>query len=94
MGVPNAWFAEWLMANYLSVINDALGEIERPDVRVRFGAESAERRDPRRHDAAPATASCRPAWLNPSYTFDAFVTSSCNEFASAAAQAVAWNREP
>jgi chromosomal replication initiator protein len=89
VGVPNVWFAEWLMTNYLSVINDALGEIERSDVSVRFRAESEERRDPRRPDAVPAAAPCRPAWLNPRYTFDAFVTSSCNEFASAAAQAVA-----
>ncbi len=89
--VPNSWFAEWLNTNYLSMIQDALREIERPGMSVRFYAEDTE---------ATATAEAAPAhaqtavdpsgpWLNPRYTFDSFVVSSCNQFAHAAAMAVA-----
>jgi len=95
VGVPNTWFAEWLRANYLSVIKDALGEIERSEITVRFRPESEDRGETLRTDGASPPGRpgpgrpARPTWLNPRYTFDAFVTSSCNEFASAAAQAVA-----
>jgi chromosomal replication initiator protein len=89
--VPNSWFAEWLNTNFLPLIQDALREIERPGMTVHFLAAGGGR------DAAPETA---PAgippvvapvapWLNPRYTFETFVVSSCNQFAPAAAMAVA-----
>jgi len=95
--VPNTWFAEWLRTNYFSIINDALAEIGRPGVRVTFVPETDQGRRPplpaRRSTAGPPaerpSGSTQPAFLNPRYTFDAFVVSSCNEFASAAARAVA-----
>jgi len=87
--VPNAQFKEWLAKNYQSVIDEALVELGRADVQVRFEAES---------DAPPAleTASA-PAdrdqgagmSLNPKYTFESFVVGSSNQFAHAAARAVA-----
>lgn len=88
VGVPNTWFAEWLKTNYLSIINDVLGEIERPGVAVRFRPDAEQVRESRPAPPSVPPASRTPG-LNPRYTFDAFVTSSCNEFASAAAQAVA-----
>jgi chromosomal replication initiator protein len=98
--VPNSWFAEWLRTNYLPLIQDALKEIERPGLSVEFLAERgdtapraplanplvAERRAPLA--SAPATDE-RPGWLNPRYSFEKFVVSSCNQFAHAAAMAVA-----
>jgi len=91
--VPNGWFAEWLRTNYLGLILDALREMGRPGVAVQFVTST--------RDAAPAEApeATRPAIafsseppspsLNPRYTFEKFVVSSCNQFAHAAAMAVA-----
>ena len=95
--VPNTWFAEWLKTNYFSIISDGLADIGRAGVRVTFVPETDQGRRPplpaRRSTAGPPaerpSGSTRPGFLNPRYTFDAFVVSSCNEFASAAARAVA-----
>jgi chromosomal replication initiator protein len=92
--VPNTWFAEWLRTNYLPLIQDALREMERPGVAVEFlavdggghgraaGAAGGPPTDrgPAEHPVAP---------LNPRYTFEKFVVSSCNQFAHAASVAVA-----
>lgn len=84
--VPNDWFAEWLRTNYLSLIQDALREIERPGLAVAFVTEAEDSADS--SPAAPPPLERTP-WLNPRYTFDSFVVSSCNQFAHAAARAVA-----
>src|SRR5512139_2630375 len=93
--VPNSWFAEWLRTNYLPLIQDALREIERPGLSVEFVAERGE--GPARTQLtpqiapravarpAPPVADELPGWLNPRYTFEKFVVSSCNQFAHAAA---------
>lgn len=89
--VPNGWFAEWLRTNYLPLIQDALREIARPGVAVEFLTGEA-RRSAAVVSAGPDGAAQPPAsppWLNPRYTFDCFVVSSCNQFAHAAAVAVA-----
>jgi chromosomal replication initiator protein len=93
--VPNSWFAEWLHTNYLPVIQDVLREIERPGLAVEFVHEGAPASPPRASSSRPASPSPQenvdalPGWLNPRYTFDKFVVSSCNQFAHAAAVAVA-----
>ena len=89
--VPNSWFAEWLHTNYLPVIQDVLREIERPDLAVEFVHEGAPASPPRTasRPAALDSAETLPGWLNPRYTFDKFVVSSCNQFSHAAAIAVA-----
>ncbi len=89
--VPNSWFAEWLHTNYLPVIQDVLREIERPGLSVEFVHEGAPAKPPRASSRPEpqTTAEALPGWLNPRYTFDKFVVSSCNQFAHAAAIAVA-----
>jgi len=103
--VPNSWFAEWLQTNYLPVIQDVLREIERPGLAVEFvhdrevevarSHSEGSSPSPSRGSSRPVsglaaeTADVVPGWLNPRYTFDKFVVSSCNQFAHAAAIAVA-----
>jgi chromosomal replication initiator protein len=103
--VPNTWFAEWLRTNYSSIIHDALTAIGKPGMRVTFVPDADQGRRPPLPAGRGAAGSPpgplpgpiggqpsgpdRPRFLNPRYTFDAFVVSSCNEFASAAALAVA-----
>jgi chromosomal replication initiator protein len=82
--VPNAQFKDWMDRNYQAVISEALTEIGRGDLRVVFDSEA---------DAPPAGESERDgtatSFLNPKYTFESFVVGSSNQFAHAAARAVA-----
>ena len=110
--VPNDWFAEWLRTHYHPHIKNALRELERPGINVRFypeddngkmrAASGAVHRPPGGGSAPPPAVGAGPAaipevsggpnggsWLNPRYTFGTFVVSSCNQFAHAAAMAVA-----
>jgi chromosomal replication initiator protein len=86
VGVPNAQFREWLTKNYLGVLQEALTEVGQPGLRVSF-EEVAEEAG----SAAPATAAVErdSSSLNPKYTFESFVVGSSNQFAHAAARAVA-----
>jgi len=84
--VPNPQFKEWLAKNYHGVIVEALSEVGRGDLRVAFDCEPeavpvAEPATDR--DAVVSTS------LNPKYTFESFVVGSSNQFAHAAARAVA-----
>ncbi len=85
IAVPNEMFAEWLRTQYLGAIHAALSSAGVPATAVDF--------IPPRHDAAPPVVpapnrmvSATP--LNPRYTFENFVVSSCNQFSHAAALAV------
>jgi len=95
--VPNNWFAEWLRSNYSTLIQDALRELERPGLVVDFRPETEELRgdtprETRRSAAKTALKSpgrASGSKLNPRYSFETFVVSSCNQFAHAASMAVA-----
>jgi chromosomal replication initiator protein len=85
--VPNPQFRDWLARNYNGVIGEALSELGRSDLRVVFEADSesaaaAESPSPEREGTATST-------LNPKYTFESFVVGASNQFAHAAARAVA-----
>jgi len=82
VAVPNAQFREWLTKNYQGVLAEALGEVGRPELQVVF-EESI--------DAATAaeTSDREGSLLNPKYTFESFVVGASNQFAHAAARAVA-----
>jgi len=88
IAVPNGQFREWLSKNYLGVLQEALSEIGRPGTRVLFEEAAAH------EDTAPAAAPAplperETSPLNPKYTFESFVVGSSNQFAHAAARAVA-----
>jgi chromosomal replication initiator protein len=89
--VPNPQFKDWLSRNYHGIITEALADLGHPETNVLFEHDvdtgpfapdvpvppTAERE-------APATST-----LNPKYTFDSFVVGASNQFAHAAARAVA-----
>jgi chromosomal replication initiator protein len=93
--VPSVVFADWISRNYLPMIQESAREIEVGDLRLEF--KSRQTGSVARQAAASLTAVAEEApvlaplgtGLNPRYSFDSFVVSSCNEFAHAAAVAVA-----
>src|SRR5207253_1344701 len=85
--VPNAQFKDWLAKNYQGVIAEALDELGRGEVHVLFDCEP-EMLAPADTTAADKDTAAM-ASLNPKYTFESFVVGSSNQFAHAAARAVA-----
>jgi chromosomal replication initiator protein len=86
--VPNAQFKDWLQKNYQGVIKEALHELDQDGIEVVFecaveAAPTLEQGETLERDIH-ATGS-----LNPKYTFESFVVGSSNQFAHAAARAVA-----
>jgi chromosomal replication initiator protein len=84
VGVPNAQFKDWLSKNYQGVIAEALDELGHGDIHVVF--EDATERAPLPEAAGAERESSS---LNPKYTFESFVVGASNQFAHAAARAVA-----
>jgi chromosomal replication initiator protein len=85
VAVPNAQFREWLSKNYHGVLTEALGEVGQSQVKVVF--EELVEPQPSAEGAAPAERN--GSHLNPKYSFESFVVGSSNQFAHAAARAVA-----
>ena len=96
--VPDPVFRDWLTKHYSGVIAEALRETSNPDLHVTFVADGTTDIPPEAgppHDRfedssevpqAPVTGS---VGLNARYTFDTFIVGSSNQFAHAAARAVA-----
>jgi len=84
IGVPNAQFREWLSKNYRGILQEALTEVGHAELQVIFEEHADERAA-----AQPGTVERETSALNPKYTFDSFVVGSSNQFAHAAARAVA-----
>jgi len=92
--VPNREFQEWIQEHYGGLILKALDELGTSYRQVKFafeensnskGAEPAEPKPAQRKLDFDSV----DHQLNPRYTFDSFVVGSCNQFAHAAARAVA-----
>jgi chromosomal replication initiator protein len=92
--VPNKFFKDWISENYQALILDILYQITKRryslHFRLREGLEEKETK-PRTVDKSSRTIkhAMKEDGLNPSYTFEAFVVGSCNQFAHAASLAVA-----
>jgi chromosomal replication initiator protein len=82
--VPNPQFKDWLDRNYRGVIGEALGDLGHAAVQVLFECEAQASGEPAAVAREPGAGA-----LNPKYTFESFVVGSSNQFAHAAARAVA-----
>ena len=93
IGVPSKFFATWLEDHHADIIKQTLKEITGKDLTLKFSILSVERppEGPVTGSASPVTArrKVEGANLNQKYTFEAFVVGGGNNFAHAAAMAVA-----
>jgi len=91
--VPNSYFRDWLTFHYSGLINECAQELlgKAFDIRYIFDETPSSfiRRSPEERKTKQGLL-LNPN-LNPNYTFDNFVVGSCNQFAQAAATAVAKN---
>ncbi|MDI6845315.1 MAG: chromosomal replication initiator protein DnaA [Candidatus Saccharicenans sp.] len=91
--VPNSYFKDWLSFHYSRLINECSQEIFNKVFEIKFIYDETPtsflRNSPEErklHQAITVVAN-----LNPNYTFENFVVGNCNQFAHAAAVAVAKN---
>ncbi len=100
VGVPNSFVADWLKCHYHDILNDSLAGFTSPPRKVAFriagNVPLTEERIPDRHhfsqtqsEPSEPAGEKPPALFDPRYTFDTFVVGESNEFAHAAAMAVA-----
>jgi chromosomal replication initiator protein len=96
--VPNAHFRDWLNKHYSGVILESLDELHRPEIEVVFETPRSDAAPSESGAPAPPSVSSSPLApldvtpppaLNPKYRFDTFVVGTSNQFAHAAARAVA-----
>jgi chromosomal replication initiator protein len=94
VGVPNREFQEWIQDNYAGLVADALRDLNMGFREIRYVfRDNAEKDGTGEDDAKPLQRKLDfdsvDHQLNLKYTFDTFVVGSCNQFAHAAARAVA-----
>jgi chromosomal replication initiator protein len=100
LGVPNPIHQYFIESNYSALISSALVEIlgEAPELNLtctQDAASTADEESEREETVAPKKAVKAPGsspvatGMNPSYTFESFIVGANNQFAHAAAQAVA-----
>ena len=96
MEVPNKFFKDWIAENYQTLIKEALRQITKKSyvLQLHLKEEKDEKegkpRPPEKgQPLSQIKTTLREDGLNPSYNFEAFVVGSCNQFAHAAALAVA-----
>ena len=98
LAVPNKFFKDWLMDNYLTMIRNSLHSVVGINVDIDFILSKDKEKKPEaallpfgpnknQNEAAPAR-NKYVSYLNNNYTFDRFVVGPSNQFAHAASIAV------
>ena len=94
LSVPNKFFKDWLAENYLTVIRDSLCSVMGTDVNINFiirndkAITTPEKVERTTRKTRPYMKRVNPS-LNSNYNFERFVIGPSNQFAHAAAVAVA-----
>lgn len=94
VSVPNREFQEWIQENYAGLVSEALQHLSMGFNEIRYiFAENTAGKSKNGDDTKPVQRKLDfdsvDHQLNLKYTFDTFVVGSCNQFAHAAARAVA-----
>ena len=93
LGVPNKFFKDWLVDNYIDLISNSLSDISGIDVDIQFVVSKPDTPKISSQKGSPETAKSNVVRLHSSlnlkYTFERFVVGSSNQFAHAAALSVA-----
>ena len=91
--IPNRFFKDWIEDNYPDIIAESLKGILGYPVTVRYRIaakiDPAVKKMDMRLESRKQKLASRGIYLNPKYTFENFVTGPSNQFAQAAAKAVA-----
>lgn len=96
LSVANDFYQSWLEENYLSLIRNAIATVSGKELKIQFAVDSTKKEAPaaesqqsiKTREFAPQRTKM-PVALNAKYTFDSFVVGPSNNFAHAAALAVA-----
>lgn len=102
LAVPNGFYQHWLEENYLPLIKDAVATVCGQNLDISILVEQIDRKVTPEESVRPDPVSAHPSAsghpaaktteapkLNPNYTFESFVVGPSNNFAHAAAMAVA-----
>jgi chromosomal replication initiator protein len=90
--IPNRFFKDWVEDSYPNLINEAIeGELGYPvsvKLRVAANEDGVLKKIDSRNESRRNKLASKGIYLNPKYTFDAFVVGSSNQFAHAAAKRI------
>jgi len=87
---PNRFFCEWIREHYYEMLLDEIGRVSKIEgLRINLVIKNGQQIQIEHPAAEKSGKSRRGVQLNPKYTFGSFVVGSCNQFAHAAALAVA-----
>jgi chromosomal replication initiator protein len=96
MEVPNALFRDWLLENLLPAIRESLEGNLGFSVQIVIHVATKQQRNSFPHTVltsgnakADSSRECKEEWLVSNYTFSSFIVGAGNQFANAAARAVA-----
>jgi chromosomal replication initiator protein len=89
VSVPSRVFADWIESRHGALLAREAAEAGFPDLQIQFEAGASVPAASDSAPAPPATATGRSPAGNPRFSFDTFVVGSSNQFAHAAARAVA-----
>jgi chromosomal replication initiator protein len=87
--VPNKFVANWLSEHYLTDLKKTFKKVTKssPSIRFTFHSSQSPAENQQSYNRVPSDTVLKQR-LNPSMTFEAFLTGDCNRFACTSAQAV------
>ncbi len=92
--VPNKFFQEWIEDHYPGIISKTIKDVTKKDLSVKYKIYD-KKEDPvvkkieTKHENRRVKLASRGIFLSPKFIFDTFVVGSSNQFAHAAARAIA-----